>query len=139
MRVLFLDDDPERHAEFMELRPDAVRVWTADEAMAALASERFDLVYLDRDLYDHGALERGIYLARGQRDSGETVATFIASQPADARPARVIVHSWNDDGAARMVATLKTAGVPVEREIFSVRPRSPTAAEIAEWSKPRGR
>jgi hypothetical protein len=117
-RALVLDDDWRRHDAFASAYPGIVQTWTHDEACEAIAAERFDVVFLDRDLNDHGkrSVRPGMY---GRQElSGEDVAWFIAQLPEEKRPLRVVVHSWNPDGAQRIVAILRDAGVPVTYEPF---------------------
>jgi hypothetical protein len=121
MDVLFLDDSPERHRAFEASLPDgciAAMVETYDQAVAALAGRRFDVVYLDRDLNDYDS--RSVTGPFGLEElTGEHVAKFIAEMPADKRPLCVVVHSWNPDGARRMVATCRAAGIETYYRPFS--------------------
>ena len=124
MRILVLDDDPERHSHFASnlTSHQVVHVDTYDKVCDQLArSERFDLVYLDHDLNDHQARSvGGPTMYGGPRElDGRDVATFIAKKlPKDKRPKKVIVHSWNQTGAAQMVAVLQKAGLPVRYEMW---------------------
>lgn len=122
MKILFLDDNEERHRIFMRSNIGHVvyPVWTADEAIAVLSSRvgfddgPFDVASLDHDL--------SFEAQSGMRPQGEKtgldVARFIASMPPDLRPLRVIVHSFNPAGAAAMIDVLRDAGVLVERRMF---------------------
>lgn len=117
LKVLFLDDDPERHAEFHEKHPTAVHVRTVDEACKKLGAQRFDLVYLDRDLNDYP--EVGVSVSKsGRQQTGTEVAEFIIRQSPSRRPRLVIVHSRNPFYAPLMVEQLRTAGVQVIREPY---------------------
>lgn len=114
MRVLFLDDDAERHTacarDYRDL--DVTHVWTAAGAVAALEmGEPFDVACLDHDL-------GGQHFATSDEGSGYAVAAHIARMEPGRRPREVVVHSWNPEGAARMVATLIEAGVRVARIPF---------------------
>ena len=97
MRILFLDDDPRRHEEFARIADghSIVHVWRVDEAKAYLDRMRFDLCCLDNDL----ATE-----AFGRE--GYEVAEYIAAAPRSRRPARVLIHSWNETRARDMYTVL---------------------------------
>jgi CheY-like chemotaxis protein len=102
VRLLILDDDPVRQEHFAAIhrRHERVHVLFSEDAIEALnEGPRFDAALLDHDL---GA---GCH-------TGEDVAKHIASMPPERRPLKVIVHSWNPDGAQRMVNILREAGVP---------------------------
>ncbi|MBI5548922.1 MAG: hypothetical protein HY901_33995 [Deltaproteobacteria bacterium] len=116
MRVLFLDDDAYRHDCFARRLPDEEirHVHGHDEALTALSTTRFDVVYLDHDLEDFRAVEPSEL-----NKTGLDVARFIAgSVAAELRPAKVVVHSWNESGARQMAEILRTAGIPVLLEPF---------------------
>ncbi len=122
MRVLVLDDDDIRHEQFkVNLEGhDVVHVHTVEEAGNALAAEKFDLVYLDHDLNDHGYESKGD-TSYGRRElTGFEVARYIAQYLAPQKhPTKVIVHSWNPPGARMMVAVLRDVGIPVTYEPFN--------------------
>lgn len=120
MNILFLDDEGARQDGFETglqdfFNPDEV-AWfvqarSAHEAIRALAgcSEevRFDVAFLDHDL--------GTGCATGQE-----VADFIVREMSPSfRPRCVVVHSWNEPAAAKMVEQLKAAGVRVYRKPYS--------------------
>jgi len=76
---------------------------TALEGIKEVRSRKFDAIFLDCDLSDRDL-------------SGEDVACcFFGSTN---RYTSVWVHSWNPEGAASMVGTLKDLGVPVVRREF---------------------
>jgi CheY-like chemotaxis protein len=118
VKVLFLDDDPDRHAEFDRLAKgrgyDVVHVWSATEAREALAGEQFAIVYLDRDLTDHRPAQVGFNETNTAVVvlTGEHVARYIVDMPRSRRPVRVVIHSWNPDAGRRMRDVLLAAGVP---------------------------
>ena len=97
MRILFLDDDPRRHDEFARIADghSIVHAWRVDEAKAQLDRTRFDLCCLDNDLETEG-FER----------EGYEVARHIAATSKSRRPARVLIHSWNETRARDMYAVL---------------------------------
>ena len=104
MRILVLEDNLERHQVFRQRFPDCLLVSTYADAVAALAGPPFDEVWLDFDIeFGH---------------NGADVAFFLAQQPRDRWPARVIVHSSNLAGSVAIYTTLKRAGLAVERRPF---------------------
>jgi|SRR5579872_2439903 len=93
MLILFLDDDPERHALVSDLEVEILgqgprprghaldHAWSAEEAAGMLLSRRYDVAFLDVD--------------------------FIVDLPPPARPRKIFVHSLNNGSApGRMVAAL---------------------------------
>lgn len=114
MRVLFLDDDPDRHATFARNAAgcELVQVWTYAQLVDALAGPRFDQVFLDHDLYDFVG---GVPAALGTQmpadaKTGLDAAVYVATLPEDRRPAAVYIHSWNPHGAWSMHQVLSGAG-----------------------------
>lgn len=111
MRILILDDEAIRH-ELLDARwrenNELVHVWSVDDAVAALvAGEPFDLALLDHDLG---------YMVPDGTDFARRLTTEV---PEDRRPARVVVHSWNPDGARRMVRMCKEVGMRAYYEPFT--------------------
>jgi CheY-like chemotaxis protein len=117
VRILILDDNPERHKVFAGVlkREVLVHVFVA----ALQSQEPFDLVYLDHDLGDFAAADTyddygdGMYSGGSKREyTGADVAWFIARKLDQSKwPTRIIIHSWNPDGARRMRDTLQDAGL----------------------------
>lgn len=105
MKILFLDDDKNRHATFRmnNIGLDITYVWTADEAIEAFKKEVFDEVSLDHDL----AWQKNMQLPDAGEGSGYDVAIFISKLPKEKRPKMVIIHSLNPAGAHRMGQALK--------------------------------
>ena len=97
MRILFLDDDPRRHAEFARLAHghSIVHAWRVDEATALLDEARFDLCCLDNDLETESYEREGLEVAR-----------HIAAAPRSRRPGGVLIHSWNETRARQMYEVL---------------------------------
>lgn len=110
-RILFLDDDKERHRRFMMNRIGLAisQAWTCDEACRMLSETVFDEAHLDHDLSELAAM--GTPAAHER--TGTHVAEHIAAMPPDRRPRRVVIHSFNDAGRRRMAGILRDAGVPV--------------------------
>jgi CheY-like chemotaxis protein len=109
MRVLFLDDDENRHEVFSKkfhagASPDDafIAVRNVDECVEALKSKGpFDKIFLDHDL-------GGKQFVKETEGTGYQVALFIESELGDELlPPKVIVHSYNQAGAFRMVNAIK--------------------------------
>jgi CheY-like chemotaxis protein len=105
MRILFLDDDPARHQEFegkiRGLQLDVTPVTTSAEAIAAIESTKFDVIFLDHDLNGQ------IYVDSGPGTGFEVAQKVLGTLNKDAQ---VIVHTINEKGARAMLEVLgKTA------------------------------
>lgn len=114
MRVLFLDDDENRHERMKRMSIGHVvdHVRTAEEAIAAMRETEYDLACLDHDL---GGL---IYVdSNDANGTGYTVAKALTELPIK-RPKQVIVHSFNPVGAQRMARRLHDAGFRVVKAPF---------------------
>lgn len=124
MRVLFLDDDHERHRLAQNFIVATVqglpagwslhRSYTAAEAVRAMDDVMFDVVFLDHDLsVDEQMCDPNLLT---HTNSGTYVVRRMveraAATPDVSRPT-VIVHSYNGGAAANMVADLKAAGFVV--------------------------
>jgi CheY-like chemotaxis protein len=111
-RVLFLDDQEHRHQGFSQMSiGDLVdHVYTARAAIEALEKNPpYDFVYLDHDLDD--AAMSG---ATPTEETGQVVADYIAEKLSkDKYPDRIVIHSYNFDGARRMGLKIKEAGLSV--------------------------
>lgn len=108
MKILILDDSPERHAIFLAryVKHDLVQVYSVDAAIKAVEAESpFDAMFLDHDL----TTLQSIGLNDGE-PSGTVFARYLAELPDEKRPAQIIIHSWNDAGRTRMAGILKDAG-----------------------------
>jgi len=123
--ILFLDDDPIRHARFAKMAEgksitvDHVR--TAQEAITKLDSalaegSKYHLVCLDHDLGGETFQE-----SSDPRGTGQTVAAHIASNPKFADVIeQIIIHSFNVSGGAVMLRTLYPTGILVEKVPFGM-------------------
>lgn len=110
MRVLILDDAPERHFAFAErlFGEEVTHVYRHESAVAVFNVElAFDRVYLDHDL--------------GTTATGYDTAKFIALElPKIQQPRLVVVHTNNPIGGERMLRILQDGGVPTKHEPFRV-------------------
>ena len=116
MKYLFLDDDPHRHRQFIQYTIGISKVMTAtpSEAIAALTeNDPFDVVCLDHDL-------GGKVYQPSDENSGFAVCQFLATLPADRLPKKIIIHSFNPEGAKKMRNELYEIGhiVPVTIAAF---------------------
>lgn len=115
LRVFVLDDADERHKKFAEWLDaphiELVQVWTYDQAIKAVnGHDPFDIMYLDHDLndydveskiYDHSGT---IYGSFGSREltGYDFVKYLVMVVPKEKHPRKIIIHSWNEDGAKDM-------------------------------------
>jgi CheY-like chemotaxis protein len=113
MRILFVDDEYNRWAEFLQnnenMTGDAIVaefVMTPEKAIAALSKHQYDLIFLDHDMGDAD------YLDQGRRGGGQVVADWMAEhlKPEDDERVSdgptVILHSLNHSGRKRQHHTL---------------------------------
>lgn len=128
-RLMFLDDDPGRHAHFAKKFAEHERVHchTFDEFERELlhGGKRFSHVFLDHDLADFGtpSVMEGCSMygpTKGIELTGTDAATLMANRLLpEMRPDLVVIHSWNVVGAARMAAILRDAGFEVVVQPFN--------------------
>ena len=104
MKVLFLDDDPVRVniARNRYQKHELHIATTVEEAIQLINKfSPFDLVCLDHDL-------DGKVYTPSDEHSGFWVAKYIAEQlTKEQLPKNIIVHTWNRNGAKKMVAILR--------------------------------
>lgn len=122
MRVLFFDDDHKRHEQFLAMTEghlvDVVDLFD-DYCERLQFGPRYDAVFLDHDLNDLVTQDRvpGMYGDRAYNGVDAADSLRFAILAAWQSPRHVVVHSWNIDGAKRMVATLHNV-VPVRQMVF---------------------
>ena len=124
-RVLVLDDSPERLDAFAEILEGCrFRLVSTSKAarIALLDEEPFDLVCLDHDLGEFGAVRPG---------NGMEVAQFIARDMRDKIPRWVLIHSSNVPAAERMESELYDARISVMRAAYSAE----MLKELSNWIK----
>jgi hypothetical protein len=116
LRVFILEDD-ERRCEWFAKRfkEDVVdMVAEVSEAKQLLESRRYDSIFLDHDLMpEHYGSE-----THDDERTGYAIASFLATRPELQRSATIVVHSFNADGALRMVEELRRAGRQAEYTPF---------------------
>jgi len=108
IRIFLLEDD-ERRCEWFAKRFKGDQLDIACDVPLAkelLETRRYDSIFLDHDLMPehYGATEND------DERTGYAIASFLATHPELQRSATIIVHSFNDDGAMRMVEELRGAG-----------------------------
>jgi hypothetical protein len=127
VKILVLDDNPERLRIFGEWFREHEVILTncyGDCVQALISDSPFDLVHLDHDLNDFGKKSKmaGMY---GENElTGADVAWYITVELAEAKwPRKVIIHSWNPDGARNMLNLLRDrTSIPTTYEPFTPPP-----------------
>ena len=112
IRVFLLEDD-ERRCEWFAKRFKGDQLDIVDdvsEARELLQTRNYDSIFLDHDLMPehYGATESD------DERTGYAIALFLAARPDLQRSATIMVHSFNADGAMRMVEELRRAGRQAE-------------------------
>jgi len=108
IRIFLLEDD-ERRCDWFNKRFKGDELDIAcevDEAKELLSTRTYDSIFLDHDLMPE---HYGSDTPDDER-TGYAIASFLAEQPELQRSATIMVHSFNADGALRMVETLRRAG-----------------------------
>jgi len=108
IRIFLLEDD-ERRCEWFAKRFKGDQLDIASDVPLAkelLETRRYDSIFLDHDLMPehYGATEND------DERTGFAIASFLAAHPELQRSATIMVHSFNADGAMRMVEELRGAG-----------------------------
>src|SRR5437762_1024116 len=108
IRVLLLEDDERRREWFAKRFKGDQLDMAGDVAQAKelLEARTYDTIFLDHDLIpEHYGAE-----TPDDERTGYAIASFLASRPELQRAATIMVHSFNTDGAMRMVEELRRAG-----------------------------
>lgn len=127
MKILFLDDDEDRHTVFKEkltregynvdemlLSQQLHMVWDAPSCIEKLKTNVYDEAHLDHDL---GMLT---YVDVNHENTGSAVCRFIAQDlTPENYPKKAIIHSWNHHGALNMQSLLEHVKIPVTLLRFS--------------------
>ena len=117
MKIMFLDDDPNRHTQLMSALVgfDSSVDWaqTAQEAIKFLSSNEYDIIYLDHDLGGKIMVESG-------EETGYEVAKWINDNMENLPP--IVIHSLNPVGVQNMLNVLPTAkAIPFYTLIIKLR------------------
>ena len=112
IRVFLLEDDERRCDWFAKrFKGDELDIaCDVSHAKELLQSRTYDSIFLDHDLMPE---HYGSDTADDER-TGYAIASFLASRPDLQRAATIMVHSFNADGAMRMVEELRRAGRQAE-------------------------
>ena len=126
-KILFLDDDEERHIAFKKKLERAGHnvnqmindgelhfVWDAPSCINKFKENKYDEVHLDHDL------GMQFYVDVNLENTGSAVCRFIAQELAPEHyPKKAIIHSWNHYGALNMQSLLQSVKIPVVLQRFS--------------------
>ena len=112
IRIFLLEDD-QRRCEWFAKRFKGDHLDIAGDVVQAkklLQASSYDSIFLDHDLMPehYGATETD------DERTGYAIASFLATHPELQRSATIMVHSFNADGAMRMVEELRGAGRQAE-------------------------
>ena len=123
MRILFLDDDPERVKAFlMANRHHEVHVATNYvEAIQAIRKYDYEMMWLDHDLSVEDQMldpirDRHRFKERGGTDVALAIVLHCSGKR---KPKEVVVHSYNPLGARNMMAILARLHILVSHRPFS--------------------
>jgi hypothetical protein len=121
--ILFLDDNPARHAFMDQQYPDdtVIHVYDIDTFRSALKDhDKFDLISLDHDLNDFTE-EFGFcsLLWNGEKATGLDACGYMMGFK-EKLPEEIIVHSSCPDGASGMVSFLVSKGIKAFWKMFPV-------------------
>ena len=108
IRIFLLEDD-ERRCEWFNKRFKGDEIDIAcevEQAKELLSTRTYDSIFLDHDLMPE---HYGSDTPDDER-TGYAIASFLAERGELQRAATIMVHSFNADGALRMVETLRRAG-----------------------------
>ena len=108
IRIFLLEDD-ERRCDWFNKRFKGDEIDIAcevEEAKELLSTRSYDSIFLDHDLMPE---HYGSDTPDDER-TGYAIASFLAERRELQRSATIMVHSFNADGALRMVETLRSAG-----------------------------
>ena len=108
IRIFLLEDD-ERRCDWFNKRFKGDEIDIAcevEEAKELLSTRTYDSIFLDHDLMPE---HYGSDIPDDER-TGYAIASFLAERRELQRAATIMVHSFNADGALRMVETLRRAG-----------------------------
>jgi len=108
IRIFLLEDDERRCAWFEKrFKGDMLHI-SCDiaEAKQLLEANTYDSIFLDHDLIpEHYRSD-----TPDDERTGYAIAAFLASRPELQRAATIMVHSFNAEGALRMVEELRRSG-----------------------------
>lgn len=129
--ILIVDDQPERHEGFLRIFSDNAfshtlyHAWTYIQAIDMMRTKEFDLICLDHDLGDLDDGQEAVTVnspnfklnykpdfyidsfcqTRSYYDGRDICEWMVESLKYS--PSKILIHSWNPDGAAEMARILK--------------------------------
>ncbi len=119
LRILFLDDDPDRARAFLHRTPEAVWVQTAEDCIARL-EDVWDQVHLDHDL------GREVFVDSSRPDCGMEVVRWLCNEScARFEKTLFIIHTYNAEAGETMVRSLR------ENQYQAV--YRPFGVDLVEW------
>lgn len=127
MRILFLDDNENRHKLFHSLVTGhgITHIDWAENALAAIEflnnNPKYDLICFDHDLSEehYRACMNGNDANYGDVMTGYDVAVFLVTElEEEKQPEYAIVHTFNPDGSKRIAAVLSEAGLQKSIYVF---------------------
>ncbi len=127
LRVLVVEDNPEREERLKSWLPSDVRPVVATSAGAAIGTLRLDsgfvyaAVMLDHDLQERAATQQDSWLSG--RDVVKAMIQYLS------RDAMVLIHSANSIGGAAMTERLRNQGFDVTR----ISMNSLTKEDLGKW------
>jgi hypothetical protein len=129
MRILFLDDNEERHRNFVmaNIGHRVDQVYKAAHAIRAMEmSDPYDVASLDHDLDEQSTMG----LTPTELTGLDVVRAMVNPEGAlkDKLPRTVIVHSYNNAGATNMVSLLRAWAPSIRVVRFPFRPDMPITA-----------
>lgn len=134
MRVLFLDDNENRHKVLKSVIVGTAVThvdWAqnAEEAIKYLNEKpKYDIICFDHDLSEEhysAFIEHGENANYGDTMTGYDVAVFLVTElEEDKQPDYAIVHTFNSDGAKRITAALNEAGLQKYIYVFPFNPNN---------------
>ena len=103
MKILILEDSQERMKQFRErlVGHEVVIVEESRDCIVQLQNSTWDVLFLDHDLGGQTMVESG-------PGTGYEVARWLEANP-QRQPPHIVVHSFNPDGADKMIACLPQA------------------------------
>lgn len=108
IRIFLLEDDERRCQWFAKrFKGDVIDIaCEVGQARELLETRTYDSIFLDHDLMpEHYGAE-----THDDENTGYAIASFLAAKPELQRSATIMVHSFNSEGAMRMVEALRRAG-----------------------------
>jgi len=107
IRIFLLEDDERRCDWFAKrFKGDSIDIASeVEKAKELLQTNTYDSIFLDHDLMpEHYGSE-----TTDDERTGYAIASFLAARPELQRSATIMVHSFNAEGALRMVEELRRA------------------------------